>query len=177
MFILFGIFLTPCYASGLSTNLGQIIGYSYIGFTIFIVFCFGLVCISKYRARGTQMVLAQLIAFTQFSRYLPLLSFAHSDFFTEVWKTFSISQDPYELLKCSGSDRNFEQVGFESTNFLCNSLAHLIVISGLLLISGLVLAFFQEKDYLKDFWVFVAYASVTDLSLSGFIQIKHVRFM
>jgi len=125
------------------------------------------------------MVLFQLIAFTQFTRYLPLLSFAHSDFFTQVWKTFSISQDPYELLECSGSFNNFEQARFESTNFVCNSLAHLIVIGGLLLISGVILGFFkpQEKDYLKDFWVFVIYASVTDLSLSGFLQVKQVNAM
>jgi hypothetical protein len=179
MFILFPIILTPCNASGLSTNLGQIVGYSYIGLTIFIVFCYGLVFVSRYKAKGTQMVLAQLIAFTQFSRYLPLQNFNNSSFFTEVWKTFSMSQDPYELLECSSSDSNFKQVGFESTNFLCNSLAHLIVICGLLILSGFILALFssQKKDYLKDFWVFVIYASVTDLSLSGFIQIKHVKIM
>lgn len=179
MSILYAILLKPCYASGLTTGTGERLGYTYIGLIILIVICYGLLCISKHKAKGTAMVLSQFIMFTQFCRYLPLLNFTHSVFFTKVWKTLSKSQDPYELLNCADSDVEFHQVGYESTNFICNSWAHLGVICIFLALSAAFLAVFRSQNsrYLKEFWVLVFYSFATDLSLSSYLQVKHVRII
>jgi hypothetical protein len=177
LFPLLLIKITPTTASGISSPTGEIIGYTYIGITIFMLLCYALIGYSKYSSPGSLMLVSQIFIFTQFCRFSALINFEHSPFFQKMWKTYSKAQDPSEFLSCSKTSHIWVLLGFESDNFACNSFAYLCLISGLILIWLGFFALFKEKrQKILSFWVFLAYCSASDLSLSAFAQLSEVFF-
>ena len=167
--------LIPASSSGLSSETGKTLGYTYIAITILILFCYALLAISKYRIKGLLMLSSQIFIFTSFCRYSALSNFEHSSFFHEMWRSYSKAQDPYEFLTCSNTDRRWAMLGFESNNFLCNSIAYLGVIAALIITwVGCFILFKSKRQVLNRLWPLLAYCTVSDLSLSAFVQVYYV---
>lgn len=174
LFIFLSI-LIPASSSGLPNEIGKILGYTYIAITIFLLLSYALLAFSKYKLKGSLMLTSQIFIFTSFCRYSALNNFEHSSFFHEMWKSYSKAQDPYEILTCSKTDRRWDMVGFESNNFVCNSIAYLGVIVALVITwIGCFILFKNKRKVLSKFWVLLAYCTVSDLSLSAFVQVYYV---
>ena len=167
--------LIPASSSGISSDTGEVLGYTYIGITILLLFCYGLLCFSQHATKGSLMLVSQIFIFTSFCRYSALINFEHSDFFAAMWKSYSKAQDPYEVLTCTKTDRRWAILGFETNNFVCNSFAYLCVVAALILLWTVCVFVFKDKrQILNRFWVVLGYCSVTDLSFSAFVQVYDV---
>ena len=133
------------YASTLGTSLGETVGYTFIGICGFLVVCTGLFIIIKPSNKGTPSSLIQIILFLQFTRYTTLFNFQHSSFYIKLWQTFNQIQNPYNFLSCGNSIAEpWSLLGFTTSNFVCNSISQLIIIS-LILVIWLVLPLFYPK--------------------------------
>lgn len=169
------LLLFPVSSSGISSDTGEILGYTYTGITILLLFCYSLLSLSKYSSKGSLMLVSQIFIFTSFCRYSALINFDHSSFFESMWRSFSKAQDPYEILTCTKTNKRWAMLGFETNNFVCNSFAYGCVVAGLILAwIGCFIVLKDKRQLLKRFWVFLAYCSVSDLSLSAFVQVYDV---
>ena len=177
--IIFITVLRSANSAGLSEDLGITIGYSYIGLTLLLLCYLSIILILKPYIKGLLPSVLNLIMFTQFSRYSILINFNKSEFYLEVFKTFSLSQDPYEISYQSTERSPWNLLGYTSSNFITNSFAHLAVISLIFLIwiSLLPLHLKKHLKYFKDVFIFVAYYSATDLTFSSFLQLKYVSLI
>lgn len=174
--ILFLFILNQAKASGLSYDTAKTTGLAFISIGIFLVFCTGVMVISRPSRKGILSSLIHMITFIQFTRYTSLINFEMSIFYYKFFYDFSQIQDPYELF-----DKNPQTpwvlLRFESTNFIYNSYAHLFLIPTALVIwylIKLIIPRYRGQNF-NRFLVFVVYCSAMDLSISAFIQIKNVK--
>jgi hypothetical protein len=177
--IIFITVLRSADSAGLSEDIGITIGYSYIGLTLFFLCSLSIILILKPYIKGLLPSILSLIMFTQFTRYSILINFSKSEFYLQVFKTFSLSQDPYEINYESSKRNPWSLLGYTSTNFITNSFAHLTIICLIFLIWISLLPLHLKKNlkYFKDVFIFVAYYSATDLTFSSFLQLKYVSFI
>lgn len=173
--MLFLLILHQVHASGFSTDIGEVAGLTFIGITCFLVFCTAVMIISRPERKGVISSLLHMIILTQFARYTCFMNFTASEFYYKFFNIFSTIQDPYEIF-----DKNpqslWQILRFESNNFIENSIAHLTVIA-IIILMWLCIKLFVAKyrgPKFDRFLVFITYASVLDLSVSAFIQIKNV---
>ncbi|OMJ76249.1 hypothetical protein SteCoe_24430 [Stentor coeruleus] len=175
MFIL--LILHQVHASGFSTDIGEVAGLTFIGIACFLVFCTSTMIISRPERKGVISSLIHIIILIQFTRYTCLMNFTASEFYYKFFNIFTIIQDPYELFNTTPQSP-WQILRFESTNFIENSIAHLILIPIILLVWIFIKCFVTKYQGPKwnRFFVFTAYASTLDLSVSAFIQIKNLSF-
>ena len=170
------LILQPAYASSLGQSTGKSLGYSYIAISCLILFILGLMNLKRPQHKGLPLSIFQFVLLTQFCRYTALFSFGTSDFYVAVWYYFNKVQYPSALLSCSAGAMPWIALGFNSTNFICNSLIEFIEIGALALFwAAIQLGFPNSRGKRnKDFLVLIVYCSATDLCVTAFIQIDNV---
>lgn len=171
------LLIMKAYSADLGTNLGESLGYAFIGIISFSIMLTGLFIVSRPKNKGIASSLLQLIIFLQFARCTNLLNFSHSNFSLSFWMTFSKIQSPFDFFTCKPSTDPWTRLGLNSTNFLCNSFFQFLIIFCAIFIWA-ILPLFSSKIKGKrwmDFIVFMAYCSTIDLSVSAFLQLLNVR--
>lgn len=168
--------LAKAHASGLSIGTGKIAGLSFIGLACTLVVFIGVLVIMRPRHKGIISSLMQMTIFMQTVRYISVLNWNRSIFYSQFFYSFSVIQDPFKTFD-KDNYSPWVVARLFSTNFIKNSLIDLIAIAVVLLIwfciRFMIVRFRGPR--LNRFLVFIAYCSAIELSLSSFIQLKNVK--
>ena len=175
--VLIPLCIRGSYSASLGSGLGKYLGYVYIGLCAVCVLITCILALLRPNNKGIAASLLHLIIFLQFSRCTALINFGYSDFGLSFWKAFGVLQNPYAFFSCAASGDPWTRIGLDSTYFLCNSFFQLLMISIALLIWVLIPVFKSSARGKRwaDFFIFIAYSSIIDLSVSAFLQINYVR--
>ena len=166
-----------CNSTSLGSELGKSLGYVYIGLCAIFVLITGILVLCRPKNKGIAASLLHLIIFLQFARCTALINFGYSDFGLSFWKSFGVFQNPYNFFSCVSSEDPWTRIGLDSTYFLCNSFFQLLLL-GLTVMIWLLIPVFKfgtRGQRWIDFFIFIAYCSTIDLSVSAFLQLNSVR--
>jgi hypothetical protein len=163
-------------SSGFSENTGYSIGYGLIGSSSVLI-TFGLVfMLFSSKNKGVLSTLLNFITFLQLIRYTILLNFNVSIFYSSIWKAFNIFEYSLSTSSCGKKIELFSIIGYNSSNFICNGLIQISLVSMSLILWGTAMCIYPrlKNNRWKDLGIFIVYSSVTDISISGYLQLYYV---